>query len=352
MNIFEYFGAKPIAAYWNENARNVEYVGKAFFPDKKKLGLDLSFIRGHKGVAISLMPSAFDAKATFRDREGFNFTETEMPFFREGYHIGEKDRQELLKVMEGNNAYAMDIIGRVYDDVGDLIAGALVVPERMRMQLLFPEEGNVGINISANGVDYVYNYDPDGSWKTANYTVLTGTDAWDNASNVNPLAALLDVQDAAKLANGNELTIAMMNSVTFAPIANNALIIKAVSNDTGLASKREILDFIQRKYGITIVLNDNVYRDESKAVHKFAPDGYVAFLPAGTLGGTYFGTTPEEADLLASNAAEVEIVETGVAITRETQTHPVNVNIFASEITLPSFERMDDFYSLKVFAGE
>ena len=43
------------------------------------------------------MPSAFDAKATFRDRIGFEKLETEMPFFREGYKIKEKDRQEMLR---------------------------------------------------------------------------------------------------------------------------------------------------------------------------------------------------------------------------------------------------------------
>ena len=29
-------------------------------------------------------------------------------------------------------------------------------------------------------------------------------------------------------------------------------------------------------------------------------DGYVAMIPAGDLGGTWYGTTPEEADLIAS----------------------------------------------------
>ena len=69
------------------------------------------------------------------------------------------------------------------------------------------------------------------------------------------------------------------------------------------------------------------------------------------LGGTWYGTTPEEADLIASPTAEVELVNTGVAITRIIEEHPVNTNIFASEIVLPSYERMDEVVVIKV-AGE
>lgn len=41
-------------------------------------------------------------------------------------------------------------------------------------------------------------------------------------------------------------------------------------------------------------------------------------------------------------------MNTGVAITRIIQEHPVNTNIFASEIVFPSFERMDEVAVLNV----
>ena len=84
--------------------------------------------------------------------------------------------------------------------------------------------------------------------------------------------------------------------------------------------------------------------------HKFVPDGYVSFIPEGALGKTAYGTTPEEADLAGSGKADVAIVNTGVAITVETTVHPVNVNTYASEIVLPSFERMDEVAVMKVTA--
>jgi hypothetical protein len=88
-----------ISVNWTEAQNNVlPYVGSQLFPAKKKAGLDLSWIKGAKGLPVTLMPSAFDAKATFRDRIGVGKLETEMPFFREGFKIKEKDRQEILRI--------------------------------------------------------------------------------------------------------------------------------------------------------------------------------------------------------------------------------------------------------------
>ena len=79
------------------------------------------------------------------------------------------------------------------------------------------------------------------------------------------------------------------------------------------------------------------------------PDGYVALIPAGALGETCYGTTPEEADLMGKGIAQVQIVETGIAVTQIVDPHPVNLNTFASEIVLPSYERMDEVALLKVY---
>ena len=91
MNISELFDSEAIALNYTTAASNaVPYLGTGFFPAKKKAGLDLKWIRGHKGLPVSLMPSAFDAKSTFRDRIGITMSETEMPFYRESMLVKEK----------------------------------------------------------------------------------------------------------------------------------------------------------------------------------------------------------------------------------------------------------------------
>ena len=353
MDLREIFTPAAIAANWTEVASNqIPYLGATLFPARKKAGLDLSWIKGSRGLPVSLMPSAFDAKATFRDRIGFDKLETEMAFFREGFKIKERDRQEMLRVQESTDPYAAEVIARIFDDARDLIDGANVVPERMIMQLLFPEGGDCGITITANGVDYTYDYDPGDVWKTNNYTALTTTSLWTAPTTADPFAAFKTVKDAIRSKTGDELTIAIMNTYTFNLMAATDAVKNRYLTTNGLSlgylTDTEVKSIVEATSGLRIAIYDKQYKDESGTAHSFVPDGYVCLIPAGNLGNTWYGTTPEEADLQGSDSAEVSIVNTGVAITRTIQDHPVNINTFASEIVLPSFERMDSVGVLKV----
>jgi len=348
------FSPAAIGANWTENASNrIPYLGEGLFPARKQAGLDLKWIKGSKGIPISLMPSAFDAKATYRDRIGVEKIETEMPFFREGFKIKERDRQDILRAQNSNDPYVAAAIARVFDDANELIEGALVVGERERMQLLFAKNGNVGITITANGVDYTYNYDPDGAWKASNYFELVNG-KWTDHTNADPFGDIQDAKDAIAGKTGADLRIAIMNKATFKELRLNKNIKDRYLSKSGAAfgylTDPEIIQILKDTVDLDgIVLYDKQYRNENKVAAKFVPDGYVALIPAGTLGETCYGTTPEEADLMGSNLAKVQLVNGGIAITQEVVPHPVNLNTFASEIVLPSYERMDDVALIKVF---
>lgn len=351
MDLREFFTPAAIAANWNEVASNqIPYLGRGLFPSRKKAGLDLSWIKGSKGTPVSLMPSAFDAKATFRDRIGFEKLETEMPFFREGFKIKEKDRQELLRVQESSDPYAMAILSRLFDDANDLIAGADVVPERMIWQLLTTGK----IEIEANGVDYSYDYDADGSWGLSNVIQLTD-DTWDKpTTTADPFKNFKAAKDLVRSKTGAELSIAVMNTETFNLMAATDAVKNRYLSTSGVGfgylTDAETKSLVQNTSDVNIIVYDKQYRDEKKESHAFLNRGEVVMLPAGALGNTWYGTTPEEADLQGSGDAEVSIVNTGVAITRIVEPHPVNINTFASEIVLPSWERMDECVVMKVTA--
>ena len=344
-----------IAANWTEATSNrIPYLGETLFPAKKKAGLDLAWIKGNKGVPVTLMPSAFDAKATFRDRIGVQKVETEMPFFREGYKLKEKDRQEILRALDTNDPYVREVIARVFDDAQNLIEGALVVPERMIMQLLFPIGGEVGITIKANGVDYTYEYDANDVWKGTNYFPLTGQSLWTAAGTADPFADIQTAKDAVA-AKGGLIRYAVMNSTTFRLLRNMTNVKNRFLTSTGATigylSDKDIANVLKDTLDLEgVIVYDKQYANENKVVSKFVPDGYVSLLPDGPLGNTWRGTTPEEADLMGKAVANVSIVENGIAITQETTVNPVNVNTYASEIVLPSYERMDEVAVLKVTA--
>lgn len=355
MTIFDLLTADAIAAYWTEtNSNRIPYLGEVLFPAKKMVGLNLAWIKGFKDLPVALMPSAFDAKPTIRSRGSISKVETEMPFFRESMRLGEKDRQKILEYLNNpNSPYAKAIIEKLYDDSNTLIDGALVIPEIMRMSLLFNGEVTLAApEASGQIVNYTYKY-ADSSWTENNTETLTLTDKWDDATNSNPIQDIIDIQEEMRTRYGVEIKRAVMNSTTFGLLANNKKIKDALAPIQGIAigiTDIDIKNYIFRKTGVVISVYDKRYYDFTKTAQKFVPDNKVAFLPESTLGSTWFGTTPEEADVMAGVPdSSVQIVNTGVAVTTKKEYEPVvNLMTVVSEIVLPSFERMSDVFVLTV----
>ena len=71
-SIFEIFDPKAIAAYWTDvnTAMKNPMIGSQFFPNNKNNGIELAWIKGRNQLPVALQPSAFDTKATLRDRIG------------------------------------------------------------------------------------------------------------------------------------------------------------------------------------------------------------------------------------------------------------------------------------------
>lgn len=354
MKISDVFGARAIALnYTNDPSNRIDYLGAGLFPSQKKAGLDLSWITGHNGLPVSLAPSTFDAKSTLRDRVGVSVTETEMAFFRESMLVKEKDRQEILRVQDSADPYAIQVINSIFDDAKTLVDGALVVPERMRMQLLAPLEGSMGIAITANNTNYTYNYDPNGDWAASHFAkITTADDKWNVPATADPIKDIEAALDAQVEAGGNRPELLIMSKATFNYIKNAAAtrgyILAQNATANVYLSDRVIRDYIEEEFGVRIVIYTKKYKDESGTVRNFYPDNIVFFAPNDSLGRTWFGTTPEEADLMDDPAAEVSIVETGIAVSTYNTKNPVNVQTTVSEIVLPSFERMNECYALQV----
>ena len=148
MLINEVLDSKSIALSATENASNqIPYLGLQWFPERKKQGLDLSWIKTHKGLPVSLAPSNFDTIPTIRARGGLSKEKTQMAFFREGMTVGEEEMLEIERIQSADDPYLASALSSVYDDTNDLVSGAEVVPERMRMSLLATNAGHPVIAI-------------------------------------------------------------------------------------------------------------------------------------------------------------------------------------------------------------
>ncbi|MBR5823734.1 MAG: major capsid protein [Paludibacteraceae bacterium] len=354
MKLSDVFTAEAIALnYTNAASNKIPYLGTGFFPAQKKAGLDLKWIKGHNGLAVSLMPSAFDAKSTFRDRVGVSVNETQMPFFRESMLVKEADEQEIMRVRDASDPYAVQVLDNIFNDTQTLIDGANVVPERMIMQLLAPLNGKMGIEIAANGVNYVYNYDVDGSWKAEHYAKIeTEADKWTAEDTCDPLKNIEDAMDAQEEATGARPEILLMSKTTFNYIKNSKRVRSGLLAQNTTANvnytSAKVKAFVEEELDVQIIVYNKQFKDETGVAKKFYPDNIVMMLPKGDLGKTWYGTTPEERTLAQKEGADVSVVNTGVAIAVTITDDPVNTKTTCSEIVLPSFERMNECYALEV----
>lgn len=330
-NIQDIITAREVGAYWIENQQYEEpYFGESKFPNRKKLGLDLSWIMGANKAPVALSLSAFDADVIPLVRGTVEKQSTNMPFFKNSYRIDEKLRQELNMVAESNPTALNVLLGRVFDDAGNLMRNASLTREMLRMQLLTTGV----ISLSDNGQAYTYDYNIPVTHK------VSPTNKWNVPASADPIGDIEAWQEVIAEETGTKPTEILMNSKTLSYIGKadairNGIFLNASVSTTPTA--RQVQQFVSDQLGITIFVYDKGY-SKNGVFTKFIPDGTVVLMPEQDLGSTWFGTTPEESDLMSGSNAQVSIVDTGVAITTWKVADPVTVETKASMICLPSFE--------------
>lgn len=340
--IYDTVTASNIAGYWNARQQQVDStIGEKFFPARKQLGLKLALVKGSAGLPVVLKPSAFDTKATLRERMNVTLDEQEMPFFKESLLVKEQDRQQLNVIAQtGNQALIDTVVSGIFDDNAALLSGAHARLEAMRMQVL--ATGKIGV--ISNGVAQDFDYHVDPAHKG------TVTTAWTDLEKSTPLA---DIEAAVSaLENlGSTPEVIILNSKTLSQIKNaksTIALIKPTAPDASSVKKSDLFDYLESELGLTVIVKNQTYKDADGVVKKYYPDGHITLAPNTELGETVFGTTPEESDLLGGSVtnANVEIVDAGIAVTTTTKTDPVNVETKVSMIALPSFKNLDDVYML------
>ena len=354
MKLSDLYTAQHVSANFisQENLNQHPPLGRGLFPARQKAGLDLSWIFGSKGLGVSLMPSAFDAKSTLRGRIPVSMTKTQMPFYRESMLISEKDEQEIMRAESSADPFAQSVIDHIFDDATTLIQGANIVPERMIMQLLCPKGGNMGIDIQANNIVHRYNYDDTGEWKNGHYMQLSGTSLWSSSATCDPVQDLEDAIEAQESAAGERPSVALMSGKTFGYLRKSEAIQKGLLASNPMAevrmTEKRVRGYLLEELGLSIIVYTDKYRDEHQVTHNYFGDDIVMLMPSGGLGTTWYGITPEQRTLIMDPAANVRVVNTGVAVAVTYTNDPVNTQTTVSEIVLPSFERRNDCYALEV----
>lgn len=356
----EVFTARALGVAWNNYQQTLgiaPYLGRSFFGTDKKMGLELRFIKGRKGLPIALKPSSFDALAPLRDAIGFKDIQNEMPFFRESYMVSEKDEQEYMKYLDSENtALANQVLKEIMKNPMDLVLGADVVPERMIWSLLAPADGIPKIDLTVNGSAYAIDYTADNgvSYKAKNFIENSGTSLWSANTTATPLQDLVDAQEQHRDNYGENLTTFVMNQKTWKMLVNaedtKKQVLGAIAYQNGTMLKdKDVKTFLLDNYGITVLVYNKMFIDDAGQTKTFIPDGVVSAIAGNVnqLGTVWYGTTPEmRSGSLADGS--LAVVNTGVSVYTYTTNHPLNTHCVVSEIVLPSYENMDSVVVMKV----
>lgn len=357
-DISDVYNAEGLVNYYttlkNGGDPHYKFIGESLFPNAKRKGLRLDWIKGLNGIPAVLKQSNLDASAIVRPRVPVGSIQTKIPYFKEAMTFSEEERQEmadLLRLHGDNPTFIQSLMKKTYRDYANLLAGADVQAERMRMNLLAYGK----IYISVAGSQSEFDYDDNSEWANNNTIALAGNAKWTdaNVSTSDPINDLVTAIEDHRIKNGVETRKILMNSVTFRAIAKSESVKKAIAPLGGTVLNSQVEALIKdATKAAQIILNDAVYKDESGTTQKYYPDGYVSLLPDTSLGFTNYGTTPTEFDILNDLKSElnsVALYNDGVAVSTKKTVDPVQVHTIVEQLVLPSFEEMQSVYVINAF---
>src|SRR5699024_1407540 len=223
--------------------------------------------------------------------------------------------------------YITEVLESIYDDTNNLIDGADISAERMRMQLLAPQNGTLGIQIgTVDNMIHNYSYDPDSSWKAKHYVELTtASDKWDAPTTAKPLndlrkgiQYLSSIGVAARYLLGNSTTFDMLLECDQIKDA----LVTIMGTNVGFLDTDTVEEIIRRKVKLEMLPYDKMFKDYDRTEKKFYRDNYVTIIGSNQLGNTWYGTTPEERTLLGDPKVDVSVLDRGVAIAVKTDYGP------------------------------
>lgn len=342
-NIFEAkITANNVKQIWESRDEQL-FVGEMFFTPTKQQGLDINLIKGKDDTPVALVSANWDTDVLYRDRIGFEALSAELPFFKEAYKMSEKLRQQIITAQE---QYRTPFFNEVFRDVDNLVLGADVTAERLRMQIL----GTGTISIKENGVDKQYDY----GFSTTNQ-LKTETTLW-SATGAKPLESFMKQIKNYKTLTKKTAKYAIMNSDVFDKLANDSAIdtyFASLSTPNLYPNDNERKAYIEQKSGVTIILAEDEYkkaRDFKGTPVPYYPQDRYTLVSTLDLGETVYGTTPEEADLLGGNSEVLsgQVIGNGIAVTTWKEADPVCVSVKVSEVVLPSCPQIDKIYIVKV----
>lgn len=329
----ELFTQNEVLSY----VRDREYkplLGETLFPERKQPSLKLDQLSGGSRIPIAASIHDFDTEAEIGSRIA-NKQELELSLIKRKMQLKETDIIALENPRTpAEQAY---LVGQVYNDIDQLVAGVRARVEAMRMEVLAAGQ----VTVKENGLNFTLDYHVPAEHKEA----LTGTNVWTN-ENSDPLADIERWIDALD----TKPTRALTSRKIYRALATHPKIIAAIfGKDSGRVVSQADLDAFMETHGYPVIRTyDEKYKvQEANGTYntkKYFPENKFAMFNDDLLGETLYGPTAEETRLTRDPAVDTSLVGNVLASVYDETRDPVGTWTKAVATALPSFAAADEVF--------
>lgn len=329
----ELFTQNEVLSY----VRDREYkplLGETLFPERKQPSLKLDQLSGGSRIPIAASIHDFDTEAEIGSRIA-NKQELELSLIKRKMQLKETD---IIALENPRTKAEQDyLVGQVYNDIDQLVAGVRARVEAMRMEVLASGQ----VTVKENGLNFTLDYHVPDEHKEA----LTGTNVWTN-ENSDPLADIerwIDTLDTKP-------TRALTSRKIYRALATHPKIIAAIfGKDSGRVVSQADLDAFMETHGYPVIRTyDEKYKvQEANGTYttkKYFPENKFAMFNDDLLGETLYGPTAEETRLTRDPAVDTSLVGNVLASVYDETRDPVGTWTKAVATALPSFAAADEVF--------
>ncbi|MFS0980219.1 major capsid protein [Enterococcus casseliflavus] len=331
--IMELFTQNEVLSY----VRDREYkplLGETLFPERKQPSLKLDQLSGGSRIPIAASIHDFDTEAEIGSRIA-NKQELELSLIKRKIQLKETD---IIALENPRTKAEQDyLVGQVYNDIDQLVAGVRARVEAMRMEVLASGQ----VTVKENGLNFTLDYHVPDEHKEA----LTGTNVWTNG-NSDPLADIERWIDALD----TKPTRALTSRKIYRALATHPKIIAAIfGKDSGRVVSQADLDAFMETHGYPVIRTyDEKYKvQEANGTYttkKYFPENKIAMFNDDLLGETLYGPTAEETRLTRDPAVDTSLVGNVLASVYDETRDPVGTWTKAVATALPSFAAADEVF--------
>lgn len=329
----ELFTQNEVLSY----VRDREYkplLGETLFPERKQPSLKLDQLSGGSRIPIAASIHDFDTEAEIGSRIA-NKQELELSLIKRKMQLKETD---IIALENPRTKAEQDyLVGQVYNDIDQLVAGVRARVEAMRMEVLASGQ----VTVKENGLNFTLDYHVPDEHKEA----LTGTNVWIN-ENSDPLADIERWIDALD----TKPTRALTSRKIYRALATHPKIIAAIfGKDSGRVVSQADLDAFMETHGYPVIRTyDEKYKvQEANGTYttkKYFPENKFAMFNDDLLGETLYGPTAEETRLTRDSAVDTSLVGNVLASVYDETRDPVGTWTKAVATALPSFAAADEVF--------